>query len=86
MSKKFIKIEDAENKKNYEESKKKKPTDTVLKKVSNCKAETENAINSPTPNYKKILRDIRETKEREDLFRPTPTLKRMRTISKKKVG
>jgi hypothetical protein len=68
-----MKIEDVENKKNYEESKKKKqPTDTVLKKVSNCKAETENT-NMQTPNYKKILRDF-------------AAIKRMRTISKKKVG
>ena len=51
--------------------------------MSNCKIEGENAA---SPSYKKILRDLRETKEREDLFKTAVTVKRMRTISKKKVN
>ena len=39
-----------------------------------------------SPTYKKILRDIRETKEREDFFRMGVTIKRMKTISKKKIN
>lgn len=39
------------------------------------------------PGYKKILRDLRETKEREDLFKTSAVkMKRMRTISKKKLN
>ena len=55
--------ENTENKKVFEETRKKekKNYDTVLKKMSNGKAEGETS----SPNYKKILRDIRETKERE---------------------
>ena len=66
-----------------DENKKKKPSDTALKKMSNCKMEGENTT---SPSYKKILRDLRETKEREDLFKAAVTVKRMRTISKKKIN
>jgi hypothetical protein len=52
--------------------------------MSNGKTvEGENPASSPT--YKKILRDIRETKEREDLFKIGVMGKRMQTLSKKKI-
>ena len=83
MTRKLLKTDDAENKKIGEENKKKKPSDTALKKMSNIKIEGEN---NSSPGYKKILRDLRETKEREDLFKTAVTVKRMRTISKKKLN
>lgn len=89
MTKKLSKAEDAENKKMHEDIRRKKNYDTALKKMSNGKV-TEGGENqtAPSPNYKKILRDIRETKEREDLLRlgGAGTIKRMRTISKKKLN
>lgn len=85
ITKKYVRVDDVENKKVYEE-KKKKATDQPLKKVSNSKVDGENNAYIASPSYKKILRDIRETKEREDLFKIAVTVKRMRTVSKKKIN
>lgn len=65
ISKKFVRVEEnAENKKTFDEIKRKdqKGHDTVLKSMRNAKVvEGENTGNFDNL-YKKILRDIRETK------------------------
>lgn len=75
-------IEDNENKKVFEEGRKKKNPEGVLKKMSNGKTED----NGTSPGYKKMLRDIRETKEREEFLKISLLAKRMRTLSKKKIN
>ena len=90
ISKKLIRVEEnVENKKMFEDTRKKecKGHETVLKSMRNGKlvVEGENITNNHDPLYKKmLLRDFRETKEREDLLKGGK--KRLRTKSKKKLN